>query len=367
MMKARNGLIEVARWLFTFFVLIFHSNALPQGGNALFKGGWLGVEFFFLLAGFFMAQYEDFLPEPDNMASIAKDTTRFILKRTKRLLPYLIFALIVNFVVWNLPSGGGDKFLLLPRILSGIITFVGGYAIGFDPSEFVYVGYSWTIAAMLIVMYMLFPLIRRNRRMFYHVYAPLFVLFGMGFFAYNFGGKLGTIAPDQWVISNGTLRGLFEISLGCICYRLAKAMQKHTFTKFGARLLSLSFILGMMLISYRVIFMEQSAPFSNDYLMFFLIAAMIVVALSGKSSINFELNQKSSYFSGEFTYALYICSCCWSHFLAVLFPEWPYSKALIVYLALTIACALVCMVVCAALGKSFSKVKEPLKKLILTN
>ena len=42
--------------------------------------------------------------------------------------------------------------MLLPRILSGIITFVGGYAIGFDPSEFVYVGYSWTIAAMLIVI-----------------------------------------------------------------------------------------------------------------------------------------------------------------------------------------------------------------------
>lgn len=366
-MKARNGLIEIARWLFTIFVLVFHSNALPNGGNALFRGGWLGVEFFFLIAGFFMAQYEDMLPEPDSTMSVARDTTKFMLKRTKRLLPFLLFSMVINFIVWNIPPGGEDKSMLAAKFLSGLINFVGGYATGFKSSEFLYVGYSWTIAAMLVVMYLLFPLIRKNRDMFYHVYGPLFVLFGMGLFAFNFGGSMGIISTDQWVLSNGTLRSLFEISMGCICYRLSKAMQKHTFTAAGARLLSVLFIVGMLLVSYRVIFLGQAAPYCNDYLALFLIAALVIIAFSGKSSISFTLSKKASYFSGEFTYALYICSNCWSYLLARLFPDWAYQKALIVYLILAVLCAFACMAVCFIFGKLFSKAKGSIRHLIIAN
>ena len=67
-MKRRNGIVECWRLLFTFFVLMLHSAYVSDGEHAMFKGGWIGVEFFFLLAGHLMANQESKLPPPPRMA-----------------------------------------------------------------------------------------------------------------------------------------------------------------------------------------------------------------------------------------------------------------------------------------------------------
>ena len=53
MEKKRNGLLEVYRLFFCFWVMYFH-DFLFLGKTGDFSGGYLGVEFFFILSGFFL-------------------------------------------------------------------------------------------------------------------------------------------------------------------------------------------------------------------------------------------------------------------------------------------------------------------------
>ena len=45
-MKKRNGNVELLRFLFAWIIVLFH-------GGLHFKGGYLAVEFFFTITGFF--------------------------------------------------------------------------------------------------------------------------------------------------------------------------------------------------------------------------------------------------------------------------------------------------------------------------
>ena len=44
----RNGKIEILRFIFIWCVIICHANIKELS----LRGGWLGVEFFFILSGF---------------------------------------------------------------------------------------------------------------------------------------------------------------------------------------------------------------------------------------------------------------------------------------------------------------------------
>ena len=97
----------------------------------------------------------------------------------------------------------------------------------------------------------------------------------------------------------------------------------------------------------------------------FLFAVIIAISFSGKASISFKINKKMSQFLGNFSYALYICSNCWSYFIARIFPEWSYRKAACVYVSLAILCALVCMIVCSLLASLINKNKYKVKQCFL--
>ena len=213
---------------------MLHSQYVSNGNEALFRGGWIGVEFFFVLSGFLMARYESslkpILGKEDrayDLTRIASDTFRFIRRKIARLFPYFVFALIVNYVIWNIPfSGFSSRFV--ERGISGLLNFMFAYSAGFRNSDFFYLGYSWYVSAMIIAMWLLFPLLRRNRKMFNYVYAPVIAIMGMGLFAFKYG-NLGYVSSDDWVLSNGVLRALCSISLGAISFEFCTQFERIQF------------------------------------------------------------------------------------------------------------------------------------------
>lgn len=292
-MRKRNGLVECLRLLFTAYVLLVHSTYVSHGEEALFKGGWLGVEFFFLLSGYLMAREEAQLPAG---GELGVDTARFMAKKIRRLFPYLAFAIVVNFAVWSIPF---SRFTVqyAERAMSGLLNFIFAYSAGFPGDEFFYLGYSWYISAMVLSMLFLFPLLHRNRKTFYGVYAPIIILFGMGLFAFKYG-RLGYVTSDDWVLSNGVLRASFELCLGCLCYIASEKLKTCRFTKTGARLLSVLLLLGTAAVSVRIIFLGEASIL--DFLLIFPLAVIVIIAFSEKSSISFSMGGWYQQIFGEF-------------------------------------------------------------------
>ena len=233
--KVRNGEIEVLRLFFTIAILLRHSQYVSHGTDfPMFPGGWMGVEFFFLTSGYLMASYEDHLPVSDGHSTVGSDTLRYVWRKGKSLYPYLAFATVANYLgemifvdgMFFRPFFKSD----LKNLISSVLNFIFPYSIGF--TGYFVAGYSWYLSAMIWGMMLLFPLLRRNRDLFYCVIAPVFVAFGLGYYSWRYN-TLDYANQESFLLSAGLVRGMAEMAMGCICYKLCKKMQKGNISLTG--------------------------------------------------------------------------------------------------------------------------------------
>lgn len=364
--KKRNGEIEVLRLFFTFSVLLFHSQYVSNGESyPLFHGGWLGVEFFFLVSGYLMAAYENRLCLPRETERIGSDTAQYVFHKARILYPYSVFAAVLNFFGWQLfkngvffsPLSSGE----LKFFVSGLLNFIFPYSLGFK--DFYYWGYSWYLSAMIWGMMILFPLLRYKRNLFYCVIAPLLVGLGLGYYSWHYS-MLGYIALDEYLFSAGLVRGIAELSMGCLCYKFSRKLQ-GLLTEAGKALLTMLEIFCLAVVAYRVIFYQVNGVL--DYIIFFLIAAIVAIAFSEQSLLTFRISSRWSSFLGKFNLAVYLNSNAWSYMTARAWPEMGYWKATTIYICLTLAASLLCMTVCGGLQKLWkAALKDRIYQLFFT-
>lgn len=362
MAKKRNGEIELLRMFFTIAVLLLHSNYVSNGEDMpYFYGGWLGVEFFFIVSGYLMAAYEDCLP-PDKR-KIGSQTWRFIAKKATRLYPYLIFATITQFIGWSIHTESGLFSVgKIKLAITALLNLIFPYSLGFK--DFFYVGFSWYLSAMIYAMFILFPLLRINRNAFVGIIAPLVTVFGLGFYSFHYS-NLGYVNQANFILSNGLIRGLAEISLGCICYSASKKMRNIMFTKMGGYILSFIEISCMFVVAARIIFLRNVG--SVDFVVLALIAIVATISFSGKSKTAFEISGKLANFSGNFSLALYLNSNCWSYLTARLWPSMSYWNATFIYILMSVSAALLCMFVCWGIKKMWIINKNIIFEKIIVN
>lgn len=90
----RKGNIEFFRFMFSLAVVLLHSNyiLLPM------RGGFLGVEFFALLSGFFLAKESD----NNNIKTFEnsiKESLKVIIKQYKKIFPILLLSSLVGLII----------------------------------------------------------------------------------------------------------------------------------------------------------------------------------------------------------------------------------------------------------------------------
>lgn len=109
----------------------------------------------------------------------------------------------------------------------------------------------------------------------------------------------------------------------------------------------------LLIVGYRVVFFQKDGVL--DYIVFFLIAAIVTIAFSEQSLMTFQISGKKASFLGKFSLALYLNSCCWSFMTARAWPDMSYKRATMIYLSLTFVAALTCMAVCGLFQNLWKK------------
>ena len=186
----RNVIIETFRLLACFWVLYYHDFFI-NGKTAFFGSGFLAVEFFFILSGFFLLK----TLESDDRKPFFTSLINYIWKRLKGLLFPLIFS------------------CLIAGILILISFAVGNFRVDMLAGFF----YLWYILYMFVVFIVLF-LIRKlikSKKRFLIVVAIICVVSYITLFSVGYYKKL-TFDPLKWV------RAFGGISFGILLSQLPR-------------------------------------------------------------------------------------------------------------------------------------------------
>lgn len=284
-MKKHNGIISIWKFIFSIVIVFYHCQRFYGTGiKPLFSGGYIAVEFFFIVSGYFFAKNTI----ETESKKIGIDTIKYVSKIIKNLLPYILISYFL---------------LLIVIIFFDTITFSElinsiWYGLLFRQLGFRTIGITnqmWYLTAMIIVFLIMSPLLRKFKDNCICLISPLIVLLGLGYLNHNWIGLDHAYNIWDKFCYTGMYRALIEINIGMIIYEINKYFS-YIDLKFAGKILST--ILGEILLIICIIIIQFSnASYNYDYVMLLFISISILIITSEKT---LELK----YLSNNITYYL---------------------------------------------------------------
>ena len=291
--KKHNGIISFWKFMFAMMIVIFHSKIFRKNSEGIIlKYGYIAVEFFFIVAGYFMTRRA--LSKKEDCSNIGKETIGYIWNKIKTIFPYVLIAFIIEFV-FNLVTGKHT----LQQLISSIWQLLFLETTGVQSVKIIVP--IWYISAMLISMFVLYPLIRKYKKNFILLVLPLVVMFVGGWLSHVYGNLNLTTKRWTGIFCAGLLRGFFELSLGSILYLVVEKIKSINLSKFYRCILTLIEIWGFISVFVVANFYKQ-----YDFILLLILAMSISIALSEETLFfNLSDNRLCKYL-GELSLVMYI-------------------------------------------------------------
>lgn len=356
--KKRNGEMDFLKFLFAVMIVFLHTKNFATNGENIFPGGFISVEFFFIVSGYLMAQSAA-KTQLSQHQSVGPATMRFVWGKIKRLIPEFYIAWMIAFIVkcYRLDANAGE---VIEKGISSFyeLLFLSQSGLtGFNANSVV-----WFLSAMLLAMLLLYPLLIKNRVLFLSWIAPVISIFLLGWMDQTWEDPINT--PSQWHIFTfkGLVRAIAEMSLGCVCYVICGYLKKVNATRFLAILLTITEILCF---SFVFIWSFLFGYSQITFLLIFVIAIGVIIVFSQKDVINERF--KSSVFTwlGEFSYCLFLGHGFWTTAMPKIFPEMSYWQIMPYYLLIVLATALFINLTSSLILRKWPLISRKIKKLLV--
>ena len=303
--ESKTVSIEFWRLVFCFAVVVYHSCYLTPSRSftTIFQGGYIGVEFFFIVSGFLMAK-SIFADTGHIRVSLLKQTLTFISRKIKRIYPCFLWAFLIAFIVRAVISGSNLAQILhniidsIPELLLLRMSGITGYWVNTP---------TWYISAMAIVMLIFYPILQTIDK---KLFLPFSIITSASAYSWLYY-SLGTLEnPYKWqqFCYSGLIRGVGGIMLGAACFKLSSIIRGVQTTgnwRFMAYLLSiieLSCYLTVIFVSF------SFGRTSVDFLLVALLAIAVTLSFSEKTLQTFIFKKHAEFclYCGRFSIALYL-------------------------------------------------------------
>ncbi|MGN0204634.1 MAG: acyltransferase family protein [Coprococcus sp.] len=313
--SVKNGKIEFYRFICCLYVLLFHVEkyilgeaSLKEGIHpAFFPHGSMGVEFFFILSGFFLAQsvYKQYQNTDVNLVSdqvLSKEYLVFMKNKYLRIFPQHFIAFILTFIVFCIVNRVNIKGILLLLYDSVPNLFLFQMAgISFKNINHV----EWYISCMLIAMAIIYPLCRKWYYQFTRFFAPLLCLLLCGYMIYTTGALTG-VSVWMGIAYKSLFRAIAEVAIGTTAFEMSRCLTEYLKTNCSKQTrigLTAVEVLSFLYLTFYVVFTIE-----KKYEVYIIPAVllMIVIGYCGISYGSSLFNCKLFYFLGELSFPVYL-------------------------------------------------------------
>lgn len=346
----KRNQIDFWRLLFMIAVCVLHSGALLTEGysTVYFSGGYIAVEFFFIVTGFYLAasvQRTNLGCQSIAERKLGSETLAFTVNRAKRMYPEFIcgfiITLVLNYVIWrpSIISQIGDL------LKSGIYELFLLHVINPNADETIF-SVAWYISAVLVATFIIYPCLRVFPDFFKNYISP--ILMGM-YICFAGAGEdivVGNLTT-YGVVMGGTLRAVAEIAWGTFLFERVQDIRMRCAVK-EIRKVERAFWTAVEICSFLFV-LAVSFAYGNskwDFTHFILLSVAAVICLS---EIDFRIpfvSDKMLRFCADFTFALYMTHRRIINFTKMLVPQYSYPIRLLIYLVIALAASYLVYRVC---------------------
>ncbi|MBR4262157.1 MAG: acyltransferase [Bacilli bacterium] len=269
--EKHNGIIGLWKFIFSIVILIFHSRGLYSYLNtSLFRGGYIAVEFFFIVSGYYFAK--SVLKQKYDKDNIGKETVQFISKKIKIFFPYVLVACLLSLII---KYDALNKNALVNSVWDILLLRQFGFG------RPLVAGQIWYLGVMLVSMFILYPIIKKHKENYILIFSPIIALFFLGWLRHFKLSIDNSYANWIGLTNSGTLRGFAEINIGMLIYLLSEKLKTVKYTKLGRILLSL--ISEGLLVLVLIIVSLRSNHSQYDYVLLIFIMISVLIMVSKKT------------------------------------------------------------------------------------
>ncbi|MDD2413619.1 MAG: acyltransferase family protein [Eubacteriaceae bacterium] len=215
MIKQRTTSIELMRFIAAIGVMTIHFGSIYLGGDRLYAPfAYVFVEFFLILAGFFMMRHIDTREEPLPVFD-------YIGHKIKGFYAIFIVAFAAQFILFVMTNGvtgvGGYLHALFHFKWEALLLQCSGSIK--DPAFNIdyLMGQDWYLSAMVLALVFIYPLARNYRKFYTSFLAPVTAILFYALIVQHYG-TLDVGSEYLGVISMSIIRGMAGVSLGSLCY-----------------------------------------------------------------------------------------------------------------------------------------------------
>ena len=339
----RNALIELYRFVFAFMVVMVHSHGFNPPQNYPFKGGYVAVEFFLIIAGYYITK--SCINSEENIGA-GKFAVRYTFSRYLKWLPTILVVCLIHYVY---------MYFFAVKEPKNIFYMV--YEIMLLPQSGIYKTFEilplWYLSAFLICVPIIAYLLKKKSDFFYNIGTIIIPLLIYGYICRT-NADLDTW-NDYTVVYSGVLRAFAGLCMGVNCYKLSKALSP-IYSAHKKLLNILSVVVMLFVIAYTYFF---SFTYADYFLCFAGMCSLAVVmnmpVQTEKTAPHIYIYiQKLFCLLGRFSFPLYCSHWTVRAALRTIYPDINYWDALPIYLILSAAYALVVMLASGLIKRAFT-------------
>lgn len=300
-------------------------------------GGYIGVEFFGIVSGFLMCSGIKFLG-----GDVLESSKKFLIHKIYRVFPLYAVSSVFALIIRQIYLG---RIGILSRIKDVINHLPECFLLqSFGLSNFCgyYNGATWYLDAMLLCMFLLYPLLLKYYKGISYISFPLSLAIIGSLIQYKGGIALTNTSTSEWLLL-GNFRIMADMLMGIFVYNVYANIIKFN---FGYKIKQVGIACSVLLYLYIFYFAWSGFDSKAGGVMLLILAFSILLSFTFgnylyKGKIVHLLDSV-----GEFSFPLYLNHRYWCWYINGVHQEWSSEQKIWFYWVASFISAFICQTIC---------------------